>query len=76
MPGSSGCIDVGDDAFTRLVSTLMGFRDRVVVTVRYTHPAPTVGAVERAIGRFTYPPTQRGQDPSIGERLWNVLTGD
>jgi Domain of unknown function (DUF4157)/Protein of unknown function (DUF2778) len=76
MPGSSGCIDIGDSAFTTLVSTLMGYRDRVVVTVRYRFPAPTVGAGQRALGRFMYPPTQGGQDPSLGQRIWNVLSGD
>jgi hypothetical protein len=76
MPGSSGCIDIGDAGFMRLVSILAGYRDRLVVTVRYTHPAPTVGPIDRALGRFTYPPTQGTSDPSLGQRLWNVLTGD
>jgi hypothetical protein len=66
MPGSSGCIDIGNDGFDRLVSLLAGYRLPVRVTVRYAHPAPAVGAVQRALGRFTYPP---GENPGILDRL-------
>jgi hypothetical protein len=66
LTGSSGCIDIGDAGIATLVSLLAGFRDRIVVTVRYTHAAPSVGAATRAMGRFTYPGQE---DPTIGDRL-------
>lgn len=66
MPGSSGCIDIGNSAFNSLVSLLSGYRNRVIVTVRYRHPAPTVGAIDRALGRFTYP---GGENPTLIDRL-------
>jgi hypothetical protein len=72
MPGSSGCIDIGNDGITNLVSHLMGYRSAVHVRVVYRHPAPTVGPIDRALGRFTYP-TQR--DPSIMDRVRSLFGG-
>lgn len=73
MPGSSGCIDIGNDGFDRLVSLLAGYRHPVRVTVRYTQPAPAVGAVDRALGRFTYPP---GENPGVLDRLRALFGGE
>jgi hypothetical protein len=72
LAGSSGCIDIGNDAFERLVAALLGYRKSITVTVRYTHPAPAVSAATRAGGRFTYP----GQrDPTLWDRIEAVLGG-
>lgn len=70
MPGSSGCIDIGNSAFSRLVTLLEGYRATVQVTVAYTRPAPNVGAIDRALGRFTYP---EGENPTITDRLRSVF---
>jgi len=70
MPGSSGCIDIGNSGFTRLVELLMGYTGQVRVTVRYRHPAPAVGRIDRALGRFTYPP---GRDPGVWDRLRSLF---
>lgn len=72
MPGSSGCIDIGNDGITDLVSHLMGYRAAVRVHVAYRHPAPSVGPIDRALGRFTYP-TQR--DPSLMDRFRSMFGG-
>lgn len=72
MPGSSGCIDIGNDGIANLVSHLMGYRSAVRVQVVYRHPAPTVGPIDRALGRFTYP-TQR--DPSLMDRVRSLFGG-
>lgn len=70
MPGSSGCIDIGNSGIDTLVRLLQGYRGQVVVTVRYRHPAPDVGIVDRALGRFTYP----GQEnPTITDRLRSLF---
>jgi hypothetical protein len=37
MPGSSGCIDIGDSGIDQLVRLLLGYRGTIVVTVRYRH---------------------------------------
>jgi hypothetical protein len=70
MPGSSGCIDIGNSGFNDLVALLQGYRSAVVVRVRYPHPAPTVGAVDRALGRFTYPP---GENPTVIDRVRSLF---
>jgi hypothetical protein len=75
LPGSSGCIDIGNAGMDSVVKLLAGFRGRIVVKVAYTQPAPSVGGVQRAVGRFTYP-SQGGQDPSIVDRLKSVFGGD
>ena len=66
LPGSSGCIDVGNDGVAELVKALAGYTGTIVVTVKYTAPPPTVGAAKRAVGRFTYP---KAKDPSLWDRL-------
>jgi hypothetical protein len=66
LPGSSGCIDVGNDAIGQLVKALPGFTGKVVITVKYTAPPPTVGAAQRALGRFTYP---KAKNPSLMDRI-------
>lgn len=76
MPGSSGCIDVGDAAFSSFVQHLLGYRSAIVVTVRYSKPPPDVGAVDRAAGRFMYPGRGKIKDPSIWDRLGSLLGGD
>lgn len=73
MPGSSGCIDIGNSGVDTLVSLLQGYTGRVVVRVRYTVAAPSVGPVDRALGRFTYP---SGDNPSLLDRLDNMIFGD
>ncbi len=70
MPGSSGCIDIGNSPFSQLVSLLTGYRGPILVTVHYTRGAPSVGFVRRALGRFMYPP---GQDPGWLDRLKSLL---
>jgi hypothetical protein len=72
MPGSSGCIDIGNDAITKVVDVLLGYPDPVHVVVKYTQPLPNVGALERAAGRFMYPP---GKNPSITDRLKSLFGG-
>jgi hypothetical protein len=73
MPGSSGCIDIGNAGFERLVGLLLGYRGVVPVRVDYTgHTAPEVGAIERAAGRFTYPETE-GAEPTVWDRFRSLL---
>lgn len=70
MPGSSGCIDIGNSGIGTLVGLLRGYRGQVVVTVRYRHPAPNVSMVDRALGRFTYP----GQEhPTYWDRVESLF---
>jgi Domain of unknown function (DUF4157) len=73
LPGSSGCIDIGNTGMDDLVRSLAGFRGRITVKVLYTQPAPTVSAGQRALGRFTYP---GGDDPTLMDRLKAALGGD
>jgi hypothetical protein len=73
LPGSSGCIDIGNAGMDSVVRLLAGFRGPIVVKVHYTKAAPTVGAAQRALGRFTYP---GGTDPSLMDRLKAVVEGD
>ncbi len=68
MPGSSGCIDIGNSGFDSLVGHLQGYRGNIEITVRYTHPAPDVGVLDRALGRFTYP-TGASENPSLLDRV-------
>lgn len=75
LPGSSGCIDIGNTAYEKVVSLLDGYHAPIHVFVKYTHTAPSVGSLERAVGRFTYPSTG-GHDPSIGDRLKSLFGGD
>jgi hypothetical protein len=71
MPGSSGCIDLGNSGFTTMLPHLAGYRGNIRVIVNYTHAAPSVGIVDRALGRFTYP----GQEnPGILDRLRSVFS--
>jgi len=69
MTGSSGCIDIGNTAITAVVNQLSGFTAPVHVTVRYTAPAPTVGPLDRAAGRFMYP----GKDTSFFGRVKSLF---
>jgi hypothetical protein len=55
MPGSSGCIDIGNGAVADLVARLAGYTASVKLTVKYTAPAPDIGWLDRAAGRFMYP---------------------
>lgn len=73
MPGSSGCIDIGNSGVDTLVSLLQGYTGSITVRVRYTAPAPDVGFINRALGRFTYPP---GENPSIRDRIGNIFSGE
>jgi hypothetical protein len=73
MPGSSGCIDVGDTAIADVVAKLSGYPDPVHIVVKYTAPPPDVGFLDRAAGRFMYP-TQK--DPSLVDRLRSVFGGN
>jgi hypothetical protein len=72
MPGSSGCIDIGNSAISDVISTLRGYPNPVHVIVKYTQPPPDVGTLERAAGRFMYPPAK---NPSIWDRLGNIWGG-
>jgi Protein of unknown function (DUF2778) len=76
MPGSSGCIDIGNGPFSALVQHLVGYRAPVVVTVRYTQPPPDVGPVDRAAGRFMYPGHGKTKDPTIWDRLGSLFGRD
>ena len=73
LTGSSGCIDIGNAGVEEVVRALAGYRPEIVVTVRYRHPAPEVGAMERAVGRFTYPPVEGGREPTMWDRLRNLV---
>jgi hypothetical protein len=66
MPGSSGCIDVGNNGVDQFVKLLSGYTGKVVVTVKYTAKPPSVGTMGRAVGRFTYP---KKKDPSFWDRV-------
>ncbi|MGW2254966.1 eCIS core domain-containing protein [Kitasatospora sp. NPDC001660] len=66
MPGSSGCIDIGNTGVDRLLALLPGYTGKITVTVKYTATPPDVGTVGRAVGRFTYP---KKKDPSFLDRL-------
>nr|QNO51016.1 hypothetical protein EDLMLJLI_00009 [Methanosarcinales archaeon ANME-1 ERB6] len=71
MPGSSGCIDIGNDAFSNLVELLLGYRGLLTMRVRYQHPAPYVGPIGRALGGFTYP---RVEEPGVLSRIGAALS--
>ena len=72
LPGSSGCIDIGNAGINNLIPLLEGYRSAVKVTVKYLHPAPSVSKLGRALGRFTYP----GQkNPTLGDRFNAVFGG-
>lgn len=73
MPGSSGCIDIGNDGIGKVVSTLTGYTAPVTVTVKYTQPAPSVGFLDRAAGRFMYP---KKKDAGMWDRISGALGGD
>ena len=72
MPGSSGCIDVGDGAIRNVVGALLSYTDPVHLVVRYTQPPPDVGFLGRAAGRFMYPP---GKNPSFLDRVESFFGG-
>ncbi|MBN1569766.1 MAG: DUF4157 domain-containing protein [Acidobacteria bacterium] len=72
MPGSSGCIDIGNAAITGVAIAIIGYPDPVHLKVKYTQPPPEVGFFSRAAGRFMYPPVK---DPSFMDRLKSLLGG-
>jgi hypothetical protein len=77
MPGSSGCIDIGNSGVDQLVRLLLGYRSTIVVTVRYRSAPPAEpGFIDRGLGRFMYPRTDGHRDPSIWERLGSMFGGD
>jgi hypothetical protein len=69
MPGSSGCIDIGNSGVDRLLELLDGYTGAVQVDLKYAYPAPDVGGIEHIMGRFTYPEGKK--DPSLWERIRN-----
>lgn len=70
LSGSSGCIDVGNAGIAAILPHLTGYRGQIVVSVRYAHPAPSVGLLERVMGGATYP----GQhDPSVLDRVGGAM---
>lgn len=73
MPGSSGCIDIGDTGIASVISILDGYQDAVPVTVKYTQAPPSVGALGRAAGRFMYP---NKKNPSFWDRVTEAVGGD
>ncbi len=56
LPGSSGCIDIGDK-FIDLSNLMLGFKGDVNVRVSYAHVAPTVNTATRDLGKIIYPDT-------------------
>jgi Domain of unknown function (DUF4157) len=78
LPGSSGCIDIDNRGISTFLSTLGSYKSVIPVKVKYKYAAPTVGTVQRGIGRFTYP-TKDGKpikDPSIWDRIKAIGGGD
>lgn len=71
MPGSSGCIDVGNAGFDTVVRQLQGYRGNIVIKVKYTHGAQDVGIIDRALGRFTYP---EGENPTVLDRIKSIFS--
>ena len=67
LRGSSGCIDIGNSGYERLVRLLIGFRRSISIRVKYRFGAPRVGGIDRALGRFTYPETEG--EPTILDRI-------
>ena len=70
MPGSSGCIDIGNKGFEKLLLQLKGYRKSVKITVNYRHNAPYVGPIGRALGGFTYP---EAEEPGAGSRIGSAI---
>ncbi|MUL63003.1 hypothetical protein BOO86_00890 [Mycobacterium sp. CBMA 234] len=70
MPGSSGCIDIGNSAITEVVNKLMGYTTPVPVTVKYTAAPPSVGILDRAAGRFMYP---KNKDAGFWGRVGGIF---
>lgn len=69
LAGSSGCIDIGNNGIASLVPLLAGYTKAIPITVKYRHPAPSVGVFERVLGGATYP----GQgSPTAADRLRGV----
>ena len=54
FPGSSGCIDVGNAGFKSVLGFLAGYKKNVEIKVKYIHPAPEVGALDRSLGEAMY----------------------
>jgi hypothetical protein len=70
VPGSSGCIDIGNDGITGIIPLLQGYKSPIKVTVKYLHDAPSVGTIKRAIGRYTYP---KEKNPTTWDRIKSAL---
>ena len=54
LPGSSGCIDVGNEGIRAIIGFLTGYKKTVKVRVEYKHPAEDVGWFQRMMGEITY----------------------
>lgn len=54
LPGSSGCIDIGNDGFQAVLKHLNGYKGKITITVKYTVAAPKVGWFDRLMGTLTY----------------------
>jgi hypothetical protein len=70
MPGSSGCIDVGNDGYDGIVRGLAGYRSAITVEVAYSHAAPAVGPLGRFLGGLTYPEEEA---PGVLDRLLSAF---
>jgi hypothetical protein len=71
MPGSSGCIDVGNAAITDVIAQTTGFTGAIHVKVKYTQPAPEVGWLDRKAGQFMYP--DNNKKPTLLDRLGSLF---
>lgn len=54
LPGSSGCIDVGNGGYKKVLKHLDGYNGKITITVKYEHGAEKVGWFKRMLGRLTY----------------------
>jgi|CXWL01.1.fsa_nt_gi LysM repeat protein len=70
MPGSSGCVDIGNDAIGKLAGLLDGYRGKVAITTRYTQPPPKVTWLQKAATGLTYPPQEQ---PSMIDRARSMF---
>lgn len=54
LPGSSGCIDVGNRGYKKVLKHLQGYKNNIEIEVKYSHEAQKVGRFRRFLGRIAY----------------------
>jgi len=54
LPGSSGCIDVGNGGLKEVMKHLDGYQGQITISVKYAGGAQKVGWFKRLMGRITY----------------------